>query len=70
MSKESKCPFHSGAIINNERQSNMQWWPASLNLSILRAHSQKSNPLDAQFDYAKEFKKTRLQISQKKISKN
>lgn len=69
MSKESKCPFHSGAIINNERQSNMQWWPASLNLSILRAHSQKSNPLDAQFDYAKEFKKLDYKSLKKDLKK-
>lgn len=36
--------------INNE-----YWWPNRLDLSALRTNSLKSNPLDAQFNYKKEF---------------
>jgi catalase-peroxidase len=32
------------------------WWPKQLNLDILHQHSSKSNPMDEDFDYAKEFK--------------
>jgi catalase-peroxidase len=31
------------------------WWPNQLDLSVLHAHSPKSNPLGEDFDYAKEF---------------
>jgi catalase-peroxidase len=31
------------------------WWPDSLDLSVLRAHSPKGNPLGADFDYEAEF---------------
>ena len=33
------------------------WWPNQLDLSVLHAHSSKSNPLGEDFDYAKEFEK-------------
>ena len=32
------------------------WWPNLLNLDILHQHSSKSNPMDEDFNYAKEFK--------------
>jgi catalase-peroxidase len=32
-----------------------KWWPNQLNLRILHQHSPASNPLDENFDYAKEF---------------
>ncbi|MCW2813867.1 MAG: catalase/peroxidase, partial [Nocardioides sp.] len=32
------------------------WWPDSLDLSVLHAHSSKSNPLGPDFDYAEELK--------------
>lgn len=31
------------------------WWPNLLNLDILHQHSSKSNPMDEDFNYAKEF---------------
>jgi len=37
--------------------TNRDWWPNQLDLSVLRAHSSKSNPLGAKFSYAKEFAK-------------
>jgi catalase-peroxidase len=34
---------------------NQFWWPEQLDLSALRAHGAESDPLGANFDYAKEF---------------
>ena len=34
---------------------NRDWWPNQLDLAPLRQHSQKSNPLGADFDYAQAF---------------
>ncbi len=33
--------------------TNKDWWPNQLDLSVLHQHSEKGNPLDADFDYAK-----------------
>ena len=59
MSNEAKCPFTAmhGARTTAGAHSNRDWWPNQLNIKILRQHSAKSNPMDEQFDYAKEFKK-------------
>jgi catalase-peroxidase len=40
--------------------SNQAWWPEMLDLSPLRQHAAASNPLGADFDYAKEFGKLDL----------
>jgi catalase-peroxidase len=34
---------------------NKQWWPNQLNLNVLRQNSELSDPMGAQFNYAKEF---------------
>jgi len=39
---------------------NKFWWPDQLDLSVLRAHDARSNPLGEDFDYAKEFAKLDL----------
>ena len=59
MSTESKCPFHAagGARATHGAQSNADWWPNQLNLSILHQHQAVSNPMDPDFDYAEAFKK-------------
>ncbi|MEZ5285377.1 MAG: catalase/peroxidase HPI [Vicinamibacterales bacterium] len=36
-------------------QSNQFWWPDQLDLAPLRQHDTTSNPMDADFDYAKAF---------------
>ncbi|MET8585929.1 catalase/peroxidase HPI [Streptomyces collinus] len=36
-------------------RTNRDWWPNQLDLQVLRQHSPKSNPMDEDFDYAKEF---------------
>ncbi len=53
MSTESKCPFHQTA---GGGTTNRDWWPKQLRLDLLNQHSEKSNPLDAAFDYAEAFK--------------
>ncbi|HTQ99672.1 MAG TPA: catalase/peroxidase HPI, partial [Candidatus Acidoferrum sp.] len=49
---DSKCPFHPKA---GGGTSNRDWWPNQLKLEILHQHTAKSNPMDADFDYAKAF---------------
>ena len=54
MTTESKCPFTGGQPAPRAR-TNRDWWPNQLNLKLLRQHSTLSNPMDANFDYAKAF---------------
>ena len=53
MAEESKCPFNHAA---GGGTSNREWWPDSLRVDLLYAHSSKSDPMGEDFDYAKEFK--------------
>ncbi|MGN6643755.1 MAG: catalase/peroxidase HPI, partial [Verrucomicrobiota bacterium] len=53
MSTESKCPFNHGATA--PATTNEDWWPNRLKVEILHQHSAKSDPMGADFDYAKEF---------------
>jgi len=57
-STETKCPFSNGTRRHTMAASptNADWWPEQLNLKILHQHSSLSNPMDKEFDYAKEFK--------------
>ena len=56
---EGKCPVMHGALTSNSSSgtSVKDWWPNQLNLNILHQHDTKSNPLDPDFDYRKEFEK-------------
>jgi catalase-peroxidase len=54
MSSESKCPFNHGATA--PPTTNRDWWPNQLKVELLHQHSAKSDPMGADFDYAKEFK--------------
>ena len=40
--------------------SNREWWPDQLNLNVLRQHSELSDPMGEDFDYAEEFDKLDL----------
>jgi len=55
---EAKCPFAHGERKHTiaGTPSNANWWPNQLNLKILHQHSQLSNPMGEEFNYAKEFK--------------
>ena len=54
MSEDTKgqCPFHQTA---GGGTNNRDWWPDKLRLDLLRQNSSKSDPMDADFDYAKAF---------------
>ena len=57
MSQESKCPFSGGAKpqLTSRGNTNRDWWPKQLNLSVLHQHSPMSSPTGEAFDYAKAF---------------
>ncbi len=55
LSTESKCPVTGGAR-GHMAATNADWWPNQLNLTILHQHSPLSDPMDKEFNYAKEFK--------------
>ncbi|BFM04872.1 catalase/peroxidase HPI [Halioxenophilus aromaticivorans] len=44
-----------GKVAPNQAKSNLFWWPEQLDLSRLRDHDSRSNPLGEDFDYAKAF---------------
>ena len=50
-----KCPVMHGALTTSG-ESNMAWWPETLNLDILHQHDSKSNPLDPGFKYREAVK--------------
>ncbi len=69
MSSEAKCPFNHGAasagpgaippshsVASSGGTTNRDWWPNQLKLELLAQHSAKTDPMGADFDYAKEFK--------------
>ncbi len=70
-SNAPKCPFSAGRaqVSTHGSQSNRNWWPKQLNLRILHQHSSKSNPMEPQFDYAKEFKKIDYSALKKDLRK-
>jgi catalase-peroxidase len=51
-SENPVLPYPTGTPL----RSNRDWWPSQLNLQVLHQHSSLSNPMDADFDYAAEFK--------------
>ena len=53
MSSEAKCPFHHGVPGGT---TNRDWWPSQLKVELLNQHSEKSDPMGEDFDYAKEFR--------------
>jgi len=58
---KAKCPIHfgsnqtSGLTTTNQGNTNRDWWPNQLDLSILRQNSSLSNPMGEDFNYLKEF---------------
>ena len=51
MAEESKCPVSGGT----QTRTNRDWWPNTLDISVLHQNSNLSDPLDGDFDYVKEF---------------
>ena len=54
----AKCPFNHGNMkkMAGGGTQNQDWWPNQLNLQVLRQHSNLSNPLGEDFNYAEAFK--------------
>jgi catalase-peroxidase len=52
MADESKCPV---AHASHGGQSNRDWWPNQLDLSVLHRNPPKGNPLGEEFDYKAAF---------------
>ena len=54
------CPFTAAGKkldVGSNGTKNKDWWPNQLDLNILRSHSSLSDPMEAGFSYAEEFKK-------------
>jgi len=71
MSTESKCPFNHGQLLAKSAgggTTNRDWWPNQLNVRILHQHTSKSDPMDADFNYAEEFKSLDLAALKKDLT--
>jgi catalase-peroxidase len=64
MADESKCPFSAAS---RSGRANRDWWPNQLNLAALHTNHPSGNPMDKDFDYAKEFKSLDLKAVKKDI---
>jgi catalase-peroxidase len=66
MSTEAKCPFNHAS---GGGRSNKDWWPNQLRVDLLQQHSAKSDPMDPDFNYAKEFKSLDLKALKQDLEK-
>jgi catalase-peroxidase len=66
---QGKCPFNHGASkqVAGSGTRNIDWWPNQLKLNVLRQNSSLSNPMDRDFDYAKEFNSLDLDALKKDL---
>ncbi|WP_127845582.1 catalase/peroxidase HPI [Psychroflexus aestuariivivens] len=66
----AKCPFLNGEVkgVAGSGHDNRDWWPNSLNINILRQNSAMANPMDEDFNYAKEFKSLNLKAVKQDIN--
>ena len=69
MGKNNKCPItgRTNGSTAGSGTTNEDWWPKQLNLKILHQNSQLSNPMNAEFNYAEEFKKLDLEAVKKDL---
>lgn len=69
MNETIKCPVtgKTRKAVAGVGTSNKEWWPNQLNLKILHQHTQKSNPMGKEFNYAEEFKKLDLKAVKKDL---
>jgi len=55
------CPFgfgtqkSSGQVLKSNGNTNRDWWPNQLDLTVLRQHGELSNPMGEDFDYSEAF---------------
>jgi catalase-peroxidase len=55
MSESENPAIRSPEPAAHRPRTNQDWWPNQLDLSVLHRHSDRSNPLDADFEYKKAF---------------
>ena len=67
MSSESKCPFFQAAPSGGGTTSD-DWWSDRLKVELLHQHSVKSDPMEADFDYKKEFESLDLEAVKKDLT--
>src|SRR5690348_18296684 len=60
----AKCPVAHGA----RGHGNRDWWPDALDISVLHRNSSLSDPMGAEFDYAKEFETLDLDAVMKDLN--
>ena len=65
MADDKKCPFSGGAPRGH---ANRDWWPEQLDIQVLHHNSNKSDPMGADFDYAKAFRGLDLKAVIKDLS--
>jgi catalase-peroxidase len=65
MTTEGKCPVTGGVA----GTTNQDWWPEQLNLKMLHPNPPAGDPMDDDFDYAKEFSKLDLNEVRKDLVK-
>ena len=66
----SKCPFHNSTAKQNfggGGTKNRDWWPDQLKLNILRQHSDLSDPMGKDYNYAEAFKSLDFQALKKDL---
>ncbi|KAJ5802682.1 Catalase-peroxidase [Penicillium pulvis] len=51
-----ECPVHKPANVAGGGTRNHNWWPEGLKLNVLRQHTESTNPMGKDFDYAQAFK--------------
>ncbi len=62
---QAQCPFKHAA---GGGTTNRDWWPQQLRLDLLAQHSEKSDPMGADFNYAEEFKNLDLAAVKKDLA--
>ncbi len=67
MEEKGKCPVTGNSATAGGGNPNRDWWPNQLNLKILHQHSNLSNPMDPEFNYAEEFNKLDLEAVKKDL---
>ena len=66
----SKCPVMHGTLKQaaGSGTTNQDWWPKQLKVDLLHQHSSKSNPMEEEFNYAKEFNSLDLAAVKKDLA--
>ncbi len=67
MSNESKCPVTGVMTTPEVGTGNVDWWPNQLNIKVLHNNPAVADPMDEDFDYAKEFKSLDLDAVMKDL---